>query len=818
MSQSNDHNSPWLNRLRSVDLFGAPIHFHIHQHTQHKSILGGILSLIVIFTITTITVTLIVNTVSNPNEGFLSATILADTNTLELNSSNFIFAVEVNNTIISKENSLYSITFQEVITSNGVTLTQSLGTVKCTQDYLINHVPEIPNINSRNMFCPKVWHYPIEGNAIRYIQMQVNKCQNSTNSVIVCAPSDQIDTYFNDPKNIASFPISIHLTNHLTNLYEHKDPHVTYLKTLSFMMPGGYIGRHSDMFLLEEKIGFAESVFNYLENNKEEETLFTLQDNTVDQIVYAAQGSFFELNIKKNNLQKKWERSYVSIEETLAFLGGLSRTLMIIASVIAIPYNRFYYNLAISNEIYQFESRPKAFYQKTMRNLPWKKPSKTFANIDAFNSNQDQFVEESSVASNEKQNHRLIQNEKISYYHPFFESLLFRHYKLNYRISELFRGFFCCKRRNFKIKHDLYRQASERLRKDVDLITILKKLQDIDKLKQLLLTRDQLELFNYKRPLKMEYLGQLRLINQVPSVSRRQKSLENTPKEDLVNRFSLYLHERPLETVEQFKVLFESYKELAKDSSNNINVKLMGMLGPDLLKIFQKIDDDYQRNVANMSRKSSFINNRSSHFQKTIKEVLEDITMKGDLDGNKDKDEMEDNSVSQEEVVSPNLQGLRDDEPSSNDKGETPVNNERETTEDKNTRTMDDPHKGKKKQNPSKSNFLKQPTEGSDIYASSDRSEGEEIQVQAMNPKYPMNDNPNQPSKQGIQLQDLSLKVPTHDGIKGPSKQGNQLLGLTPNFSVDDTLDRPPKTRKTVFSVDDTALNRSYDPNQRQTP
>jgi len=604
----------FMDYIKSADLFGVPIQLHVHKETNYKTFFGALLSFCVIFGLLGTACSMLYSALYHSNLNFLSSRALSRSSVLELDENKFVMALSMTDTAFTLDESYFMIDFVLVATTApNSEITESLGATKCSKEYLQLHAQNFSGIDTENLLCPKRTDFSVKSKNAQYVQVSLKKCQNMTDSPIVCASQEELNDYFDDPKNIKPISTSLYFTNNLLDMLN-DSPNVSYLKKLDLKLPGGNLGRQTDLYFVDQIVSVESSIFSYLKHSIDVENTFTFDEMINDQILYSADGSFMEINFKKSEYQREYSLSFTRVSDILAFIGGFAKALMIIGSAVALPYNQFYYNLAISNEIYQFDSRPKNFYQKTMKKAGKfaRKFSKTFRNLDNFDLNKEPNQDEASgdqTPVNENQNRRLIQNEKVQKYHPFFESLLKRHHKLDYTIKELFKGlFFCCKKRNLRIKYDLYCQAEDRLKKDIDVITILKKLQDVDKLKQLLLNDEQLELFNYKRPLNIEYLGQLNRISQIPLVNKRKNQNQDSGgKEQLVPKRSFYLHDRTLDTAEQFKILFDAFQIISKDSSNPVNQKLTQMLGADLLKIFEKLDQDYQSEIAALDDRKSLL-------------------------------------------------------------------------------------------------------------------------------------------------------------------------------------------------------------------
>jgi len=589
----------WYKRFQFLDMFGVPIRFHIHHQPEYSTGISICLSFVIIFGLVSSAFTLLINALNDSKISFLETTALATNEILNLDSTNFTMSVKFLDSQFDQLNSFYSVSFQQVIsTSSSTSKVIELGVQECSSSNFAIHSGEVNSDLLKNIFCPKTLSYSLSKDEKAYIRISIQKCQNSTDSSIKCASPEAITDYFAEATNNSPYPVSLYFTNNILDMLS-STPNVRYLKRIDISIPGGDLARQSNFYFYEEIVTAESNVLNKLKKGMKVQNSFRLEERTVEQTLYSQGNSYLQINFKKSEFDKQYLRSFTQLADIVSFLGGLAKALVIIGSAFAIPYNEFYYNLMISNEIYEFESRPKMHYQKTSVSPKRGKVKKhlTLADLEKKKTGVKQPDDDPTTPT---ANRRQIHRSKVQQYQPFFERLLNGHNRLNYRIREVIKSLFCCfKMKNYKIKRDLYQQATQKLRKDVDVITVLKKLQDIDKLKQLLLTQNQLELFNYKKPLRIEYLSQFKMLDQIPLIGRRsQRQSSETPKKQ-----SMYLQDRQFDKVDQFEALFEAYKA-AKKESNPLDQKLVEMLGPDLLNIFSKLDKEYESDMEIIARRS----------------------------------------------------------------------------------------------------------------------------------------------------------------------------------------------------------------------
>jgi hypothetical protein len=69
--------------------------------------------------------------------------------------------------------------------------------------------------------------------------------------------------------------------------------------------------------------------------------------------------TFLKFSIEKSENTYIYFRAYSKLGDVLSFVGGLIRAISLIIGVFAFPYNELKRNLAIANEIYEFEMNSK---------------------------------------------------------------------------------------------------------------------------------------------------------------------------------------------------------------------------------------------------------------------------------------------------------------------------------------------------------------------------------------------------------------------------------------------------------------------------
>ena len=461
-------------------------------------------------------------------------------------------------------------------------------------------------ISILNSYCPEKELSSIWGTSkssqIQFIQIGIKKCENATLSPIICAPQDQIDAYFS--ARHFKKRMTLYATSSTLDPKDGDSPIEKFIEKTETYIPSPDFVREVEIEVIENIL---HSDTSYIAGDYKITKSPSISSGSKDQLYAGNSLDLVFINIKRGEDVMNYYRTYTKLGEVLSFLGGLGKAISFLVALIAIPYNEFKYKLAISNEIYEFETH--SGYKGSRRS------ERSFSNLASANFSR----ERDRKAMNEEGtvNKYQVEKEKLEFYHPFFRSLLTKDMKLHMSFVDYLKDiFFCsfCKNRNIKEKANLYSQAERRLKQDIDIMTVLKKLQDVDKLKQLLLKKHQRELFNYKRTLKITYRDKLAVLNdllQQTGARARSRSRDTTkvtskqPKssvdeevlrDERHGKYSMFLPEIRFDSVDNFVNLFYSYKELKKDKTD-LNKKLINSLGHKVKTIFEMVEEDMKKDL-----------------------------------------------------------------------------------------------------------------------------------------------------------------------------------------------------------------------------
>ncbi len=230
------------------------------------------------------------------------------------------------------------------------------------------------------------------------------------------------------------------------------------------------------------------------------------------------------------NNQKVVKLSFIKIPEFLASLSGLLVNLLVILTVLIKALNTFQAKQSIMSKIMKYKDIIKDNNKNSLDYLTKKFKDHQFSErhnsissskrsknmVKIFNDNQDEIFE---IQNKNKENNKDDLNlniNKVTDINLVFtkgenylkEDMLIDKTEDSLRVAKLKRGnpyiinasdiccfIFCC--RNIKKKQKIFQNAEEKFNHNIDLVTFMKKMQEVEILKYLLLDRNTLRLMNF---------------------------------------------------------------------------------------------------------------------------------------------------------------------------------------------------------------------------------------------------------------------------------------------------------------------------------
>ena len=571
-----------LKYLSKIDFFGEPIQFCLKMKHYQTSAFSGFLTLIFIGTF-----------ISIAFEGFLDLVLRSNITSyttdiynlsppfINFTQYNMKFAFTLSDPTLNDaryfkiELNQYRVKHDESGNSKKLKFPAQLGPCDINDfDEKLHITLQTLPVNFSNLLCP-LNHQDFyiqgkfSGHFFDYISLKISKCQNT--DTLTCASDNEINRILLKNENKIYFNIYFsnniidinNINNYLTRFL---DDRIYVLLDLNFYKEKNVYFTSNDVFTDASifQQGYTDQLTTYTFENNYDETSISLNTNDLFTTT---------IYLRSNFLSKKQIRTVEKITDYLGYIGGFWSGLYMIFSRIGKRHNRSKFMLKIAKKLYCFPPQMKKFSNKSSTIMDFK---------DKFLIKNDRRKALGFTGSRDSSDNTKDDSKK-----PFKK--LIEEYIAHNQATQLFtkaRNFFSKKLsislliKNYKLEKILEKKALLTIEKDIDIVHLLGKIKEIDKLKSIFLDNNQKNLFEYLPKSK------IRLENDNHFLSNRSSML-----------FMLKTHKGNNEKTKQdfqlndFYILYKSYKIMLEDvdpKSIEINSKIIKTLEPDLLEIFKR--------------------------------------------------------------------------------------------------------------------------------------------------------------------------------------------------------------------------------------
>ena len=298
------------------------------------------------------------------------------------------------------------------------------------------------------------------------------------------------------------------------------------------------------------------------------------------------------------------DRSYQKLSQFLANFGGLTSNILFILFLFMTFINQFWAEQKVMNSMLKFREHLIVCYPKQLEtiktnlirnrdeknerpgkvSLPSKIDQKNFA---VFTEDMDKSIQPNnkpiSLEMNEHkefnttidinienaQRSQILSNyDKRKTLNPEEEMELCQSKQaLNYGCCDIILRNFCCKTKSLNFKNILHSKASKKIEYYFDVFTYVRKMQEIDILKYLLLDKDQVNMFNFmsKPSISKDYSDSDEIYQNI------QRNRENNPK--------IY--------IEELEEMISSYNSI-KHKTDDFNKKLFTLFDYEVNHLIDK--------------------------------------------------------------------------------------------------------------------------------------------------------------------------------------------------------------------------------------
>ncbi|CAD8090659.1 unnamed protein product [Paramecium sonneborni] len=185
----------------------------------------------------------------------------------------------------------------------------------------------------------------------QFLTLQISKCEN--NEKINCASQQKIDEYL---KSMGSFKISIYTINQIINPYKQEYRSVFLDDQIYFTFVPNQINRKANIYFKKYEFLNDQSLMPF--NDIEEDTVFQIDLTDIKEmsdIGTSTDQLFATFNFQLNPFKTKFVRNYQKIDELLSNLGGIQQAFFFFIGLIIGLYNRIQFLIELANKLFEFQ-------------------------------------------------------------------------------------------------------------------------------------------------------------------------------------------------------------------------------------------------------------------------------------------------------------------------------------------------------------------------------------------------------------------------------------------------------------------------------
>ena len=604
----------------SCDQFGQQVKLSIHNDDEFKTTTGGIMTILAIG----LTMLMATGTVSNylkheePAIAF-EYDYTPDPGLSPLNSSNYLFSITAQDSDFNISASylgfnLFQTTIARYPNGSSTKVKTRIPLQRCPLEYWAGFEDDYYLYNISNRLCPTVMDYNITGSYLSvvytYLSIEVVGCQNRTDQPdIVCLPQETLDAKV-PGKEIT---LSYMYTDNMFNLNDWTNPVKRYVTNLHWVLAPKLLTKETDIFLQQYDIITDDNYFlngYWVKNESTYQINGVERDQNYAPVKSGGNDVYMKIYLRKSSSSTSATREFSKAADVLSTIGGLAGFLFIVCGFVAMTFNKAFFRVTMANSLYEFDipEPPKKKPKKAASPVPNRRKRSTIipqtgkTAQEAFEKLQPQDRMQIYIKSFDKYSKGLEKKMKFS----FFDFIM---------------GILSCRTRK---KDRLISQATEKLQKDTDIIQILKRLQDLEKLKQFFFNPAQMEIFSYTRPplITLENNPPIKIASPPSSPTvLASDSPQQGPKR---RRFNFRRHtsffskkNEDVNSLARFYVLFDAYRKVRKQKSKTSR---------NLLKL---LDAEMEETLYNLDYELKIDQEFSKQYYKIIGvRVIEDLWRK----------------------------------------------------------------------------------------------------------------------------------------------------------------------------------------------
>ena len=547
--------------LKFCDFFGHKIDLRINENKKFKTPFGGVLSVTHLALCLFVFFTLSDNMINRTNPDVVSTTIFQEMPGITYFAKDSYFMMfgmqDPTWTFFIDETIFTTQMAQESHQPDGSTVTVPIPLERCTENHLppsvkVDLINSVANIS--NLYCiakdyDGVFYLnQVYGQeAYQQITISIEICQNTTNNSN-CKSPDEINNML-----IGGF-FGIQSADYIINPSNYDNPSQMFVRHYFVPTTPSLVKQYyrylKTSYLESDKGWITNDVINtaYTQFDSDQNFFdvyasadFT-QDPTPRQIVY--------VEMEKSNYQTNYIRTYEKIQTVLAQLGGFINILYLVFFVISYPLKTKIFYDTVCNKLYNFEDSdagisPNNQGQKDEKGKKVNPQKVHMKSMKSMKSNKDfDFCPKDQPVT-------------VSFWEDFWA---------------------LCKRRS-KVKSKIKQRnaAMRNFLEKMDLVYVLKKFLEIEKLKILLLNQDQYHLFDFFPKPYVTKTGHILLDYAGNNKKKRASTFEELSQSQIISNVD------KLNKAVSIKKAYQNIKE--KENHDAIDEKLLKLVEAEIQAI-----------------------------------------------------------------------------------------------------------------------------------------------------------------------------------------------------------------------------------------
>ncbi|EAR97718.3 accessory gland protein Acp36DE, putative (macronuclear) [Tetrahymena thermophila SB210] len=362
-------------QLNNCDIFGKQIILNYNQRSNVKTGFGGIFSILTLIAICLFFWNKFMDFINKNEVTVVSQqTFSNNPSLLTLNTSQFMFAVQIQQQTSFLQNPYYNITLEQktyTLLQNGtrVIKTAPIDLEPCT----LSHWQTLPESSLNNTFtqlnlkdylCVKknTTIYiggQYESEIYQFLKFSISKCNNVTKPQFyswnpVCQSYDSAIKYAQNQ----SVRVQFQMVNFIINANEPQNLVKEIVSSdLFFQIQPESMFTTADIFFTEYVIKTDNSLFFTQDIQEQDYQVQEYGDFRAQYSLYSKDptkpyATFF---FNRSRFDKLYTRQYMKLQDVLSQLGGFVNSMIAISAIIVGFYNSNYYVMELANQLYDFD-------------------------------------------------------------------------------------------------------------------------------------------------------------------------------------------------------------------------------------------------------------------------------------------------------------------------------------------------------------------------------------------------------------------------------------------------------------------------------